>query len=170
MALASGQDMVVASWHDIPYDGLEPLRDFLALNGSHPAEDLKVSWSIDMARDQRSITASCAACGRYWVLHLSQAVMRSQGEHIKHTIRVYAQSIATVPCMALTLHVELAEWITDRLTEAGPKGVTYQGLLMEAHERRLCDPRDVDLTLERLGFFIGDKIVLPEGHPNREEW
>jgi hypothetical protein len=47
----------------------------------------------------------------------------------------------------------LAEWITERLTAAGPAGLPYPQVIHEASEACSAPPQEVDTMVRRLGFL-----------------
>jgi hypothetical protein len=188
------------------------LRKFLEEQGQHPAEEIEVWSGHDLALDCYRIDVACMGCERRWTLNLTHHFMygmqREMGsasasaayeEHILRQIIPFLKQIAGTLCFRFSLAAELAEWLTARVGEAGAKGVKYSALVAEAVDMHLCDARDVDAMLERLGFIvefsdasvqqeakfgrcatievamIGGQIIhdpwvmLPEGHPLRKE-
>jgi len=175
------------------------VKSFLAEEGTHPYSDLIVLESFNIVRDEHRLAVSCAACEREWVLEVSRhTLMEGRSFHngiLERHLVPYFKRIARTLCFKLSLEAELAEWLTTRVANAHPHGVTFAALAAEAVEEHFCGIQDVDAMLSKLGFMrdwecppwstrteaplevhmVAGHLVnnawihLPEGHPLRKD-
>ena len=125
---------------------------WLQEHSTHP--EIVVTAGRDHFRREVSIHVACMACDHVWDSTMSYRTQfgLNPAEAMKNWIGPFMRRICAVPCFKLTLLAELAEWITERVLQAGYFGVEYSELLEEAVRDHLCAPSDVDVVLEKLGF------------------
>lgn len=140
------------------------IRAWLSDQGSHPYEATIASFRPVTDRDWYVFSVTCLACEHTWDSHIEGNALwsaRASWAFVNDWLAPFLRSVASAPCFKLTMFAELAEWITERVREAGPIGITYSELLSMAVREHLCAPSDVDVVLERLGFLPKGAIYVP---------
>ena len=130
------------------------IKQHLEDEAGHPAEDIEIWSGADYTRDCYSVRVFCRSCERKWQTDITTTMMRVDSDLIGRKVIDLFKHVGRTICFRFSLVAELAEWVTQRVADAGAEGVKYSSLLKEATEKHLCSPKDVDAILMRLGFRV----------------
>ena len=144
---------ILLSLEDDP--NLPSIIKWIAEQGSHPKEELSAQFVVDRGLGRYTLWVACLSCNRTWDSSITmQAVAREANswDFVNSWLGPFLRTISSTACFKLSLMAELAEWVTMRVLESEPEGITYGALLQEAVQDHLCAPSDVDIVLETLKF------------------
>lgn len=139
-----------------------PLKE-LVEQGGHARDEVTILSGYSMTCDAWNVSIVCEACRRRWDVSFTGQLMyayrdRYNSAHDKTMLTEIihlAREAGRTPCFVMTLAAELAEWLTQRVSEAGAEGVKLSVLVAEAVDHHLCAPQEVRQQIEKLEFRIG---------------
>lgn len=130
------------------------------------------SYIIDL--DASRVDIRCIHCECRWKIDYSPTLVSFYGDWFFDEFVPFLGEICREECGLLVKRQLLAEYVTERLAEAGPAGVAEADLIADLIVDLEAPGGDVAAMIRRLRFeevYTDVKTLrLPEGHPMREGW
>lgn len=110
---------------------LDKLVETMNKHGSHRVSaDTRMIWDRDVMR----VTVACLHCPAHWSMERSgpaMGVFESNRDWLVYDLVPFLGDIMREECGAAVKRALLAEYVTERLAEAGPAGVAVSDLIRE---------------------------------------